>query len=108
MKELTPEEGKKPKAYRFARLGLTDAYEAFRDRVENPVQEPTNDHLEPERFAREMQGLRVKKKNRRDERPEGAAIAQSQSLSRLIRRVKLAVKRLAGHKLRRAVKKIIR
>lgn len=101
MKELAPEEGKKPKTYRFARLGLSELYEALLKRTGSFE---TENEAEEEHFIQEMHSLRAAKSQ---DSAEVRAISQTQSISRLVRRVKVAVKRLAGRKIRQSVKRFI-
>lgn len=107
MKELVCPEGKKPKTYRFTRLGLSDDYAAFVQRVSMPppAAEPDPPVAEerPDVFLQEMQALRGKAEASSNHK----TIQNTQSLSRLVRRVRIAVKRLAGRKVRKAIKNII-
>lgn len=111
MKELISEEGKKPKAYRFARLGLSEVYATFLKRVdadyakEVPLEPKIQD--EAEVFLQEMQTIRTHREDKADHAANRHNIQSSTSLDRLIRRVRVAVKRLAGRKLRKTIKRII-
>ena len=100
MKEATPEAGKKPKTYRFATLGIAEAYEAFLAKAQDTTVElaqAEDPAPEAEAFLEEMAQLRA------DRRKPKQQLKQTHSLSRLIRRVRVSVKRLIQRKLKQAL-----